>query len=198
MSPPWPELGEGDSDSDAHGEVGRQAPKKARKPRASDEGEEGDEERSEEEKEAEEEEEEEEAPPKDRHARIHYEDYLQAMRGLELDRRKVAPLHLPRHLTVPFTLTLRARPRGGAALLGARLPMHASPRNPFTSYAYITHEPIHPFTHAPMHPFTHAPMHTCTHAPMHPFTRSSVHPCTHAPSPQPRWRRSARRASSYA
>ena len=81
VSPPWPSEGCGDSDSDPHGEVGRQLPKPKPKPKKKkkkeDEDEEGQgEEEGEEEEEENDEPEEEVVGPRDRHARIHYEDYL--------------------------------------------------------------------------------------------------------------------------
>ena len=81
VSPPWPSEGCGDSDSDPHGEVGRKLPKPKPKPKKKkkkeDEDEEGQgEEEGEEEEEENDETEEEVVGPRDRHARIHYEDYL--------------------------------------------------------------------------------------------------------------------------
>ena len=81
VSPPWPSEGCGDSDSDPHGEVGRKLPKPKPKPKKKkkkeDEDEEGQgEEEGEEEEEENDEPEEEVVGPRDRHARIHYEDYL--------------------------------------------------------------------------------------------------------------------------
>ena len=81
VSPPWPSEGCGDSDSDPHGEVGRKLPKPKPKPKkkkkTEDEDEEGQgEEEGEEEEEENDEPEEEVVGPRDRHARIHYEDYL--------------------------------------------------------------------------------------------------------------------------
>ena len=81
VSPPWPSEGCGDSDSDPHGEVGRKLPKPKPKPKKKKKKEDEDEEGQGEE-EGEEEEEENDEPeevvvgPRDRHARIHYEDYL--------------------------------------------------------------------------------------------------------------------------
>ena len=81
VSPPWPSEGCGDSDSDPHGEVGRKLskpkPKPKKKKKKEDEDEEGQgEEEGEEEEEENDEPEEEVVGPRDRHARIHYEDYL--------------------------------------------------------------------------------------------------------------------------
>ena len=81
VSPPWPSEGCGDSDSDPHGEVGRKLPKPKPKPKKKkkkeDEDEEGQgDEEGEEEEEENDEPEEEVVGPRDRHARIHYEDYL--------------------------------------------------------------------------------------------------------------------------
>ena len=82
VSPPWPAEGLGDSDSDPHGEVGRKLPKPKPKPKKKkkkgeedDEGQ-GEEEGEEEEDENDKPEEEEVVGTRDRHARIHYEDYL--------------------------------------------------------------------------------------------------------------------------
>ena len=80
VSPPWPSEGCGDSDSDPHGEVGRKLPKPKPKPKKKkkkeDEDEEGQGEEEGEEEEENDEPEEEVVGPRDRHARIHYEDYL--------------------------------------------------------------------------------------------------------------------------
>ena len=67
VSPPWPSEGCGDSDSDPHGEVGRKLPKPKPKPKKKKKKEDEDEEGQGEE---------EVVGPRDRHARIHYEDYL--------------------------------------------------------------------------------------------------------------------------